>query len=129
MTDITLILARFIGIYFLIAGLGVVLRRQTMSDFVERYRTDPVISYVGGVLALWFGLVVLFLHWHWDDALAAGITIIGLLAAAKGTLLILFGPRVLVLARPFDESLHVAAIWGALIAGIGLLLIWAGFFA
>jgi len=125
MTDITLILARFIGIYFLVAGLGVVVRRRTMSEFVERFRSDAVLSYVAGVLALWFGLVILALHWEWGDAIAAGITLIGLIAALKGALLIVFGKRLLVLARPFDEDLNLAGIWGLVIAALGAVMIWA----
>lgn len=129
MTDITLILARFIGIYFLVTGIAVVARRDTIGAFVQRFSEDRVLSFISGVLALWFGLVVLALHWQWGHALAAAITIIGLLAAIKGAALLILGGRVTVLARPFDENLHVAAVWGILIAAIGALFIWAGFFA
>ena len=129
MTEITAILARFIGLYFLVAGLGIVARRKTMSEFIARYRTDPVVSFMGGVMALWFGLVILALHWQWDHVLAVTITLIGLLAALKGVALILFGNRLLVLARPFDENLHVAGIWGLVVAAIGAGLTWAGFTA
>lgn len=125
----TEILARFIGIYFLVAGLGVIVRRKTISDFLQRYREDKVLGFISGVLALWFGLVVLALHWQWGDALAMTITLIGLVAALKGSALILFGDAVLVLARPFDENLHVAGVWGIVIALIGAGLIWAGFAA
>lgn len=125
----TEILARYIGIYFLVAGLAVVFRRHTIGQFVQRYREDNVLTFLAGVMALWFGLVVIALHWQWGDALAAAITLIGLLAALKGTALLLFGGKVTMLARPFDENLHVAAIWGVLIAAIGAVLIWAGFAA
>ena len=89
MTDITLVLARYIGIYFLVAGIAVVARRDTIGQFVQRYREDDVLTFIAGVLALWFGLVVLALHWQWDDALAAAITFIGLLAAIKGIVCLL----------------------------------------
>lgn len=129
MTDITLILARTIGIYFLVTGIAVVARRDTIGAFVQRYKEDRVLTFISGVMALWFGLVVLALHWQWGDALAAAITIIGLLAALKGAALLILGGRVTVLARPFDENLHVAGIWGIVIALIGAGLIWAGFYA
>ncbi|TGY87637.1 hypothetical protein E5163_14480 [Marinicauda algicola] len=129
MTDITLVLARYIGIYFVVAGIAVVARRDTIGQFVQRYREDNVLTFIAGVLALWFGLVVLALHWQWDDALAAAITFIGLLAAIKGTVLLVFGGKATVLARPFDENLHVAAVWGVVIALIGTFLVWASFAA
>ncbi|PWE16446.1 hypothetical protein DDZ18_13595 [Marinicauda salina] len=129
MTDITLVLARFIGIYFMVAGLGVIMRRRTIGDFVRRYREDPVISFIAGVLALWFGLVVMALNWDWSAFLPAVITFIGLLAAVKGGLLIILGKRVIVLSRLYEENLHTAGIWGILITVIGALLTGASFAA
>ncbi|GGE42060.1 hypothetical protein GCM10011367_15900 [Marinicauda pacifica] len=129
MTEITALLARLVGIYFLVAGLGIVVRRKTISEFIARYRTDPVLSFMGGVMALWFGLVILALHWQWGHVLAVTISVIGLLAVLKGVALILLGNRLLVLARPFDENLHVAGIWGLVVALVGAGLTWAGFAA
>lgn len=126
MDDVTRVLAFVLGAYFLIAGLGVAARRKVIPEFVTRFRDDPVLSFIAGVLALWLGLVILALHWKWDDAIAAGVSVIGLAAAIKGALLIVVGPRLLVLARPFDDNLGLAAVWGVLIALIGGALIVAG---
>ncbi|MEQ8406085.1 MAG: hypothetical protein RKE49_13390 [Oceanicaulis sp.] len=128
MDDTTRVLALALGTYFLIAGIGVVVRRKIIPEFIARFRDDPVVSFMGGVLALWLGIAILSLHWRWDDAVAAGITLIGLVAALKGALLIVLGPRLLVLARPFDESLGLAAVWGVVVAVIGVALLVAGYF-
>jgi len=126
MDEITQVLALVLGAYFIIAGLGVVARRKVLPEFITRFREDPVLSFIGGVLALWLGLVILALHWKWDDAIAAGVTLIGVIAALKGALLIIFGPSVMVLARPFDENLHLASLWGGLVTVIGVALVIAG---
>ena len=123
MNGTTEVLALVLGVYFVIAGLGVVLRRRLIGEFLARFRDDPVISFMAGVLALWVGLGILAVHWRWDNAVAAGISVIGLIAVLKGALLILLGPRLLVLARPFDENLHLAAVWGMVVALIGVALI------
>lgn len=126
MDDVTRVLAFVLGAYFLITGLGVVARRKVIAEFVKRFREDPVLSFMAGVLALWLGLGILAVHWNFGDAVAAGVSVIGLAAAIKGALLILIGPRLLVLARPFDDSLGLAAVWGLLIAVIGGALMVAG---
>ena len=126
MDETTRLLAYVLGTYFLIAGLGVVARREVIPEFVARFREDSVLSFIGGVLALWVGLGILAFHWKWDDAVAAGISVIGVAAAVKGALLVLLGPRLLVLARPFDDNLGLAAVWGGLVALIGGALIIAG---
>jgi len=128
MTETTLIFARILGVYFLIAGLGVMMRRETMGQFVARFREDEVLVFIAGVIALVLGVAILTLHYEWGHALAAAVTLIGWAAALKGAALILFGSRVMALGRVFDASLHVAFLWGLLIAVIGAGLAWVGWF-
>lgn len=127
MDETTRILALVLGVYFIVAGLGVVMRRSVISEFLARFRSDPVLSFLSGVIALLVGLTILAVHWNWDNAVSAGVTVIGLIAVLKGALLILLGPRLLVLARPFDANLHLASAWGVLVCLIGAALVFAGF--
>ena len=127
MDETTRVLALVLGAYFVITGLGVVARRRVIPDFIARFRDDPVISFLGGVIALWLGLIILAFHWRFDDAIAAGITVIGLAAVIKGALLIIVGPGLLALARPFEGSQGLAAVWGVLVFLIGAALLTAAF--
>ena len=127
MDETTRVLALVLGAYFIIAGLGVVVRRKVMAQFVARFRDDPVLSFLSGVIALWLGLIILAFHWRFDDAVAAGITVIGLIAALKGALLIIVGPGLLTLARPFETSRGLAAVWGVVVVLLGAALLIAAF--
>ncbi len=65
---------------------------------IEEFTKSPALCYLGGVLALFFGLFILIFHNTWDASWTTIITIIGWLSVIKGALLIAcpnFHPKVL----------------------------------
>ena len=55
---------------------------------VKEFTKSPALCYMGGVLALFFGLFILIFHNKWDASWTTIITIIGWLSVIKGALLI-----------------------------------------
>jgi len=55
---------------------------------VKEFTKSPALCYLGGVLALFFGLFILIFHNTWDASWTTIITIIGWLSVTKGALLI-----------------------------------------
>ena len=55
---------------------------------VKEFTKSPALCYMGGVLALFFGLFILMFHNKWDASWTTIITIIGWLSVIKGALLI-----------------------------------------
>ncbi|MFC1576292.1 hypothetical protein ACFL3J_01330 [Candidatus Omnitrophota bacterium] len=82
--------AKLLGPYFLIVAIGLMLNmklyQKVMGDFVK----NTALIYIGGVMALLFGLIVVLLHNVWAVSWALIITIVGWLGIIKGTWLIVF---------------------------------------
>ena len=63
--------------------------RRIVEEFIE----SPALCYLGGILALFFGLFILNFNNAWTADWTVIITIIGWLSVVKGVLLIVF-PKV-----------------------------------
>lgn len=80
----SILIARFLGLYLLIVGSGLLIRRMQFPRVAHSLSENEGVVFVLGILALIFGLVIVLAHnvWAWNWALP--ITLIGYLAIFKG---------------------------------------------
>ena len=86
-------IAQIIGLLFSIDAVGLLINTATYRRMVEEFTESPALCYLGGILALFFGLFILNFNNTWTADWTVIITIIGWLSVVKGVLLIVF-PKV-----------------------------------
>lgn len=88
--NLSLFLARFFGIYFLIIALLWVLRHHRMQDITKEIFAKPALLAVTGVISLMLGVAIVVSHdvyaWSWQGF----ITLLGYLSILKGVIRIGF---------------------------------------
>ena len=120
-------IAQIIGLLFSIDAVGVLINTAIYRRMVEEFTESPALRYLGGILALFFGLFILNFNNAWTADWTVIITIIGWLSVVKGVLLIVFPNVCLHLSdwmRKGDAMMHYMDFINLL---LGLFLTFKGF--
>jgi uncharacterized membrane protein HdeD (DUF308 family) len=124
----SVLLARFLGIYLLMVGATMLIRRDQLSPIARDLSSHPALLLLSGVMPLVFGLIILLFHnvWAWNWSLP--ITLIGYLAFFKGWMRLWFPDYV---RRTIDERLNSrhAIIFGIVAMLLGVYFAHHGFLA
>ena len=126
--ETSLFLAKLIGPFFVIVGIGLFLSRDSYRSAAEEVIKSRALFYVFGALALVGGLAIMLNHnvWVWDWPVI--ITVIGWLMIVRGTLRILFPQQVGDLAaRMLAQAPRLLPVSGAVMLVLGAILCWKGF--
>jgi hypothetical protein len=112
---------------YLSVGIGILINydlyKKIFTDFVD----NMACLYMGGVMALVVGFLLVTFHNTWTMDLSVIITILGWMALIKGVL-ILVGPKLMVsLTRAMVEKEKFLKIESAIIIILGLALAFLGF--
>ena len=83
-------LSIFFGLYFLAAGLGMLLDREAIPAMFESMKENPAIGFTMGLLAFVAGALVISFHNEWNGILAPIISIFGWIAFLEGLLMLAF---------------------------------------
>ena len=119
---------QLLGIIYLAVGLGMLTTPDFYRKLLEDCTKDSLALYLGGLLALAAGFIVITFHNTWTKDWAVIITIFGWAAFLKGLFLILM-PRVLFkVTNFFKETKKLMAVWSTIVIILGVLLCWLGFF-
>lgn len=125
MTDTTQTIAVIAGAYLLVTGIGFLVS----TSYYERMtamgnRSDPVLINLSGAVHLVVGLIILNQHFLWSSVAEGAVTLVGLMAAVKGAVLIIV-PEAALKAGP--QSAAAIRRTGAAFMVAGLFLLLAGF--
>ena len=122
--DTSTLIGRLFSAVYIAVGLGMVLRPAYYSRMLTDFTKSPVSAYLGGVMALIFGLLVVMYHNIWSGGWVVVLTVVGWMALVKG-FLILALPDFLVeksiAIMPKGRGLQVM---GAVVLVIGLVVGW-----
>ena len=77
-------LARIIGPYLIIVAAALFFRQTTFSAFLSGFMENDQLVFVTGAFTVVAGLTVLGAHHHWNSISAVLVSLIGLIATAKG---------------------------------------------
>jgi len=127
MSELTVYLARFIGLFALLVGLGCLARGNAL---IESTLANGPVMLVYALISIAAGLAMVLGHNVWSGgALPVVVTLIGWLILAKGLLLLLVTPEALTqLLGRMQYGAHYS-LYVAPSLVIGLYLTWAGFTA
>ena len=120
-------IAQIIGLLFSIDAVGVLINTAIYRRMVEEFTESPALRYLGGILALFFGLFILNFNNAWTADWTVIITIIGWLSVVKGVLLIVFPNVFLHLSNWMQKGDAVMRYMGIIYLLLGLFLTFKGF--
>lgn len=86
--NLTQYLGLIFGIYFIAAGIGLLLDGDEYRAMMEEFSDNPVLCYLAGVVAFALGAVLIRLHTDWTSALAVGVSFIGWACIIEGVLML-----------------------------------------
>jgi hypothetical protein len=112
---------------YLTVGIGILINpgfyKKLFDDFIE----NAAVMYLGGVMALTIGYLILAFHNTWTKDLSVIITIFGWLALIKG-LLILIRPKIMIaLSRAMIKNERFLKIEAVAVIILGLAFSFLGF--
>lgn len=118
----TRILARIVGPYLVIMAVTLFARLDTLVLLLPAFMQDGPLVLATGAFTLMAGLAIIAAHHHWTSAAAIVISLIGIVVALKGTILMIapgFGAELTAVAVRTSPVLLIAAVV-ELLAGLWL---------
>ena len=124
----SIFIAKVLGPYCVIAGLGILMNRQDINKYVDDFMSITGLRYLGAILALIFGLLIVNTHNVWAISWVVFITIIGWIALIKGIILFMFPKWLVKVARIYQNNGTLLTINCGLIILLGVFLSVKGYF-
>ena len=121
------IIAQILGPLYVIVAAGLLLNPLAYQRVLEEFFESPALAFLGGVLALTFGLAILAFHHTWNADWTVVVTLIGWLGLIKGSLLAIWPGAMIRLSRPLMATPARLRIMAAVPLALGLFLSLEGF--
>ena len=121
------IIAQVFGPLYLIAAAGMIVNADSFQKMIEEYLESPALCYLGGVLALVGGMVILVFHRTWTADWTVVITVIGWLAVLKGASLLVYPAVVIRFSAALFKNTNLMRVWAIGPLALGLFLTVMGF--
>ena len=121
---VSIALAKILGPLFLIIAISILLNKRYYQEVYEELLDNPGLVYMGGVLGLILGILMLFFHNFWGRDWSILITMIAWITFIKSILLLFLPETFGTFSRKLMNSSKVltsaAILW--LIIGVYLTL-------
>jgi hypothetical protein len=118
---------QLIGLAYLAIGVGMLLNQElykkVFTDFVE----NKAILYMGGVMALVIGYLLVTFHNVWVCDWTVIITVVGWMALIKGMVILIRPSWIIDLTKAIVNKERFLKIEGIIVTVIGVLLLFLGF--
>lgn len=90
--NISLLLAKLLGVYLLVSGLFIILKGKTLPILVKDLFAHRAITHIAGALLLLLGGYIVVVHNVWDGTWRTWVTVLGWATLIKGVVYI-FAPE------------------------------------
>jgi hypothetical protein len=121
--DISVAIAQVLGIFFVIAGIAMVVSSKATADAIEESVAHKGIMFMWGVLALLIGAWIVVFNNVWTSGLPLLVTILGWLAIIKGAFILLAPAAAVSLYRKFGKG-GMMVFCGVVVFVLGLVLLY-----
>ncbi len=125
--SVTQILAVFIGLYMVAAGIGFLTGRGSYASLIDELRDNTALGYVTGAFVFALGAAMVAVHNLWTGPLAIVVSLVGWGALIEGVLMLAIRRTFLGLVKvvPLTPATLVpcgiaAVVFGAVLAIAGL---------
>ena len=127
MTEVSIFIAKILGPIFAIVGVALVTRPKMFQAIFEDFVESPALMYIGAIMALSFGIIIVLFNNIWEWSWAVFITILGWLSIIKGVSLLLFPGSLNKMIEFYRNNTIAVRVHGAVAIVLGLLLIIMGY--
>lgn len=119
----TQILAVFIGLYMVAAGIGFLTGRGSYATLIDELRDNTALGYVTGAFVFALGAAMVAVHNLWTGPLAIVVSVVGWGALIEGVLMLAMRRTFLGLVKvvPFTPATMVPYGIAAIVFGVVLL--------
>ena len=118
---------QIISIVYITIGIGIFINPGFYKKLFEDFIENAAVLYLGGIMALTIGYLILAFHNTWTKDLSVIITIFGCLAMIKG-ILILIRPKIIIaLSEVMLQKEGILKIEAIAIIILGLAFSFLGF--
>ena len=118
---------QIISIVYITVGIGILVNpgfyKKLFDDFIE----NAAVMYLGGIMALAIGYLILAFHNTWTKDLSVIITIVGWLALIKGILILIWPKIIIALSRSMVKKESILKIAAVAVIILGLAFSFLGF--
>ncbi len=88
--ETSLFLAKVFGILFTVVGLGFLINFKSYQKIYDDFFKNSAILYMGGLLALIMGILLVLYHNVWEGGWVVIITVLAWMSLIKGVCLLVF---------------------------------------
>ena len=117
--SVTQILAVFLGLYMVAAGIGMLTDRNSYASMIEGVRENTALGFLTGAFVFALGAAMVAVHNLWTGPLAIVVSLLAWWTLIKGVLL-------LAIRRPFLDIVNVVPFTGATGVPLGIAAIVLG---
>lgn len=125
--DVTQFLAQAFGLYFIIAGLGLVLKKSSLKSLMARFSSDSTVVIMGGFVTLIIGVPLVLIHNVWGNSLEIIVSLIAWVVILKGITLVLMPDMTQQMVSRISNKIGVLEIVLWLMIILGGYLTYVGF--
>lgn len=118
---------QLIGIVYLAVGVGILLNYSYYKKMLEDFVNNTSILYIGGIMALVVGYLLVTYHNIWVKDWYVIITVIGWMALIKGLYILMLPKSAVSLTKAFLKLKNVMIIESVFIIAVGLLFMYLGY--
>jgi len=119
--DIATLIAKVLGVYFIVSGVFVVTHQKTFGLLMKDLFKNRALTFVLGALLVVGGALIVFQGGFGESNLATFVYVMGWAILAKGALYILAPEQLHKMVQPWTRT--TLALMGVTIAAIGAYLV------
>lgn len=125
--DVTLFLAQAFGLYFIIAGIGLVLKQSSLNGLISRLSSDRISVMITGFLTLIVGIPLLLIHNVWGTTLEVIISLLVWLTFIKGASRVIAPDMFMSMGSSLADNMTLTKVLIWLMIVLGAYLAYVGF--
>ena len=124
--SVTQILAVFLGLYMVAAGIGFLTGRGSYATLIDELRDNTALGYVTGAFVFALGAAMVAVHNLWTGPLAIVVSLLAWSTLIKGGLLLAIRRRYLDWVNVVPFTGEATAPFGIGVIVFGVVLLYAG---
>ena len=118
---------QIISIVYIAVGIGIFINPGFYKKLFEDFIENTAVLYLGGIMALTIGYLIVAFHNTWTKDLSVIITIVGCLAMIKGILILIRPNMIIALSKAMVQKESILKIEAIAVIILGLAFAFLGF--
>ena len=124
----SILIAKALAVVYISVGLGIFLNPTYFRSIIDDFIGSPAATFVGSLMALLIGILMIAFHNIWLKDWTVIITIFGWLALVKGLLGVIFPEQFVSLSNRLVQG-KTLQVSGIIVILLGVFFVYFGFLA